>query len=248
MRTVVDHFSENGSTVNLCSLDVSKAFDKVNHHVLFTKLMQRKIPVNLIKLLMSWYSNSIAVVNWYGSISKSYRLRSGVRQGGVLSPNLFAVYINSVIITIDESNLGCQVGNLNMGTLIYADDLVLISASVCKLQKMVDLCLNVLTSLDLKVNVKKSACIRIGRDFKHDCVQLAADGTLIPWVPCFTYLGVALISATKFSLDLKPARIKFYRSFNSLYCKISKASEVLIASLVNTFCIPAMMFGSKHFL
>ena len=99
---------------------------------------------------------------------------------------------------------------------LYADDLVLISASVCKLQKMVDLCLNVLTSLDLKVNVKRSACIRIGKDFKLDCVQLTVDGTLIPWVPCFTYLGVALISATKFSLDLKPARIKFYRSFNSL--------------------------------
>ena len=145
----------------------------------------------------------------YGSISKSYRLRSGVRQGGVLSPNLLVVYINSVIITIDKSNLGCQVGNLNMGILMYADDLVLISASVFKLQKMVDLCLNVLTSLDLKVNVKKSACIRIGRDFKHDCTQLTADGTLIPWVPCFTYLGVALISATKFSLDFKPALLNF---------------------------------------
>ena len=130
---------------------------------------------------------------------------------------------------------------------MHADDLVLISASVCKLQKRVNPCLNVLTSPDLKVNVKKSACIRIGRDFKHDCVQLTADGTLIPWAPCFTYLGVPLISATKFSLDLKPARIKFYRSFNSLYCKISKASEVLIASLVNTFCVPAMMFGFEAF-
>jgi len=134
-----------------------------------------------------------------------------------------------------------------MGILMYADDLVLISALVLKLLKMVDLCLNVLTSLDLKVNVKKSACIRIGRDFKHDCTQLTADGTLIPWVPCFTYLGVALISETKFSLDFKPARIKFYRSFNSLYCKISKASEVLIASLENTFCVPAMMFGFEAF-
>ena len=63
---------------------------------------------------------------------------------------------------------------------------------------MVDLFLNVLTSFYLKVTVKKSACTRIGRDFKHDYVQLTADVTWIPWVPCFTYLGVALISAAKF--------------------------------------------------
>ena len=165
----------------------------------------------------------------------------------MLSPNLFAVYINSVITTIDDSNLGCQVGTLNMGNWAYLCMPMILSSLQTTKKWLTYLCLNVLTSLDLKVNVKKSACIRIGRDFKHDCVQLTADGTLIPWVPCFTYLSVSLISATKFSLGLKPARVKFYRFFNSLYCTIPKVSEVLITSLVNTFCVPATIFGFEAF-
>ena len=135
LRAIVDIFSENGSTVNICSLDVSKAFDKVNHSILFIKLMQKRIPVNIIKLLVTWYANSVSAVSWYGIISKSYTLRAGVRQGGVLSPNLFSIYVDMVISAIDGSNLGCQIGTQNMGILMYADDLVLVSASVCKLQK-----------------------------------------------------------------------------------------------------------------
>ena len=70
-------------TVNLCSFDVSKAFDKVNHFVVFSKLMVSKVPINLIKLLSTWYNNSTSIVNWYGAFSVSYTLRAGVRQGGV---------------------------------------------------------------------------------------------------------------------------------------------------------------------
>ena len=84
----------------------------------------------------------------YGIISKSYTLRAGVSQGGVLSPNFFSIYIDGVISAIDDSNLVCKIGTQNM----YADDLVLVSASVCKLQKLVSICVDVLHSLDLNVN------------------------------------------------------------------------------------------------
>ena len=136
LRSVVDYFVDNGSTVNLCSLDVSKAFDKINHFVLFSKLMVSNVPINLIKLLSTWYSNSTSIVNWYGAVSESYKLRAGVRQGGVLSPVLFAKYVDIVITTIDDSMMGCQISSLSMGILMYADDLVLNSASVSKLQNM----------------------------------------------------------------------------------------------------------------
>ena len=79
--------------------------------------MQKRIPVNIIKLLVTWYANSVSAVNWYGIISKSYTLLAGVRQGGVLSPNLFSIYVDMVISAIDGSNLGCQIGTQNMGIL-----------------------------------------------------------------------------------------------------------------------------------
>ena len=65
----------------------------------------------------------------------------------------------------------------------------------------------------------------------------------------FNYLFIiALQSATKFSVEMKPARVKFYRSFNSLYCKIYKANENLISSLVHTFSVPIIMFSLEAFV
>ena len=54
LKSVIDHFVNNGSTVNLCSLDVSKAFDHVNHYALFTKLMERHIPVCVVMMFRDW--------------------------------------------------------------------------------------------------------------------------------------------------------------------------------------------------
>jgi len=44
LRSVVDYYVNNSSTVNICALNISKAFDKMNHHGLFVKLMQKQIP------------------------------------------------------------------------------------------------------------------------------------------------------------------------------------------------------------
>jgi hypothetical protein len=243
LRSTVDYFVNNNSTVNICSLDVAKAFDRTNHFGLFIKLMKKYVPVNLIMLLANWYKTSTAVVSWKGSISSSYLLSAGIRQGGVISPILFAIYIDDVIVAIQNCGLGCHIGMQSVGILMYADDLVLISGSVRDLQKMIDLCISEITSLDLKINVKKSVCLRIGNNHKTFCKNLLINGSVIPWSNQLTYLGITIKSASKFIVEFKPNRVKFYRAFNSLYGKICKANEQLIVSLMKTFCIPLTMYG-----
>ena len=51
VRCVIEQLTKGGNTVNLCAIDLSKAFDKVNHHALLIKLMKRKLPVILLELL-----------------------------------------------------------------------------------------------------------------------------------------------------------------------------------------------------
>jgi Reverse transcriptase (RNA-dependent DNA polymerase) len=77
--------TENGSYVSVPAVDMSNAFDKVNHHDLFIKLMQRGVPVCPIKLLMDWYGNSYTCVKWNNIFSSCIHLSYGVHQGGVLS-------------------------------------------------------------------------------------------------------------------------------------------------------------------
>jgi len=59
LRSVVDYYANYGSTVNICSIDLSKAFDNMNHHALFIQLMRRNVPVTLLTLLERWVSVSI---------------------------------------------------------------------------------------------------------------------------------------------------------------------------------------------
>jgi len=73
------------NTVNVVSLDISKAFDKANLYGLADKLVKRNIPRQFVALLINWYSNVSVCVKWNGVLSSMCNLFSGVRQGGVLS-------------------------------------------------------------------------------------------------------------------------------------------------------------------
>ena len=60
-------------------------------------------------------------------ISEKYGIANGVKQGGVLSPILFGIYMDNLIKRLKDSNIGCKIGNNYVGVFCYADDLTLIS-------------------------------------------------------------------------------------------------------------------------
>ena len=93
VKQVVDYYVRGGSTVNLCTLDISKAFDKVNLFLLLGKLMDRKSPNCLINVLFDWFSHNFITVKWLNVLSSSFQVNLGVRQGGAMSPVLFAIYL-----------------------------------------------------------------------------------------------------------------------------------------------------------
>jgi hypothetical protein len=79
VRSVVETFVCNRSTVNLCTLDLSKAFDRVNHYALFMKLMDRRLPSELLSIFETWFSVSTSCVRWFSYVSRVFTLRAGVR-------------------------------------------------------------------------------------------------------------------------------------------------------------------------
>ena len=236
-RNIIEHLTNDGSTINLCTLDVSKAFDKVNHSALCTKLMKRQIPLALLHLLENWLNNSWTCVKWYSVYSQFIKIKCGVRQGSVLSPSLFAVYLDDIISLLPLSQRHC--------IILYADDILIISPSINELQNIVHMCELELLKLDLLVNVKKSCCMRIGKRHDTKCAAiLCADGTPLAWVDSIRYLGVFIVRSCKFKCSFDNAKRSFFRSVNALFSKIGRsASEDVFLHLVNSKCLPILLYS-----
>ena len=112
-------------------------FDKCKFDILFKKLVDRKLPDVVIRVLMFVYQEQTAWVKWGKVKSRTFGILNGTRQGSVLSPALFSVYMDDLIVKLRKAGVGCHMGGLYTGVVGYADDLLLLSASRSGLQSMV---------------------------------------------------------------------------------------------------------------
>ena len=86
-------------------LDASKAFDRIDHWRLFTKLIDKYVPLFVIKLLVFWYSQQQMNIKWGNTVSSSFHLTNGVKQGGTISPVLFNVYMDDLSTSLKADQL-----------------------------------------------------------------------------------------------------------------------------------------------
>ena len=190
-------------------LDLTKAFDLVTFSKLFSKLRD-KISNVFIRLLAYIYVYQSCCVEWCGIKSKSFKVSNGVRQGAVLSPILFSLYIDDLFSVLARSGFGCYINNVFYGIFGYADDLVLLSPNRFGLQCMLNLAKSFLEKLGLKISVNhavpkksKTKCVAFG--IKRDPHPISLNGINLPWSDSYTHLGHVLCKngLLKLYVDLK---------------------------------------------
>ena len=124
--------------------------------------MNREMNPLLIRCLLYMYTNQHLNVSWNNSMSDYFSTTNGVKQGGVLSPILFFIYIDELLTRRRMSGFGCMVGHKYYGTIGYADDISLVAPSIYALNKMCDICLEFASKYDLKLNPSKCHLIKYG--------------------------------------------------------------------------------------
>ena len=228
--------------MNLCFLDISKGFDKVNISVLLLKLMSRGVPHALINVLHYWYSISMNCVRWENVLSAWFNLGAGIRQGGVLSPTLFSLYVDEMLKKCNKR--GCLIHGISVCALMYADDIVFMSPSVSDLQYLLDLCCHELSLLDLQINPSKSVAIRVGPRFMNKCIKLSILNVGIPWASEAKYLGIYILSATKFKCSFEKTKAKFYRAANSILAKVgNNDNKPITLKLIFSIALPVLTYA-----
>ncbi len=191
-----------------------------------------------------WLCNVLIKVRWGNQLSHFFRLSAGVRQGGILSPAFFCVYIDSVIDIITKLDKGCYVRVFFTGIWLYADDIVLLSASVNDLQQMIDACVFELEKLDLFVNIKKCNCMRIGRRCKAVANNVVINGFPVYWCDQLSYLGVVITSSTVFKVNFHENKANFFRAANCILSRIGSKNISVLLSLFFSKCVPMLIYGA----
>ena len=244
VRKIINYFNKSGSTVNIATIDLMKAFDKTSVHGVLNMLHLKGVNTHVIKTLESWFTNQSIRVKWNDCLSDRVSLTSGVREGGVLSPLLFNAYVDCVLDKLQESSLGCFIGKECLNSFMYADDLILLSISVYDLQRLINLCSDTFTELDLHINIMKSHTMRIGPRFKAPCANIIVNNQPLPWVTKIKFLGITIISNNLFTCDWHESRSNFYRASNKIFSNLGANPPIDVTiKLIKTKCLPILMYG-----
>ena len=233
---------ERRHDAHICMLDASSAFDKLSWRRIKDQLCKRKLPFIIIKLvLIQLFSTRICVCN-----TVIFYARVGVKQGGVLSGILFSSCYDDLVVDLENLGAGilfsCGDDKFKfICVIIYADDVVLISASPFGLKRLIKAAFNFASRYsDISFNASKSAILRLG---PHRKPPVSVCG--IPTENVYTYLGVDIGQAAD---PQKVAASQLYKNTNVL---LSQNPELRKCSTsVKNVCISSYgnVYSVENFL
>jgi hypothetical protein len=237
LKEILNCYVSRNTSVFVCFLDASKAFDRVNHYVLFSKLIDAKFPPFVVRLLAFWYGHQVMAVRWGDALSASFTVTNGVKQGGVLSPRFYNKYTDGLSQMLNKLNLGCKIGGVRCNHIVYAVDMCLISTSISALQDMIHVCCRYAAEHDIIFNIRKTRCVYFARSsIRNDVASIELNGTELSIVDDEKYLGHIISSDLNDTTDLKRQTRVFYGKLNTIVRNFASCSLGVKISIFKSFC------------
>ena len=236
LKETINYFVNRHTDVYCCLLDASKAFDCVHYGHLFSMLIDKGLPKEVIRLLLDSYTRQTLCTKWNDTYSKKIDVCNGVKQGGVLSPILFAVYYDVLLNSLKTNISGCRIGNDFVGALCYADDLVLVSPSRVGLQDLVNECVSYSSKYKVSFNKNKSVAIKFGNNCKSSPLPIKILNDDIIWKSTVTHLGNSLRSSLSDDSDIDIKIGQFYGQVNKIIANFRNCSSSVLKFLFRSYC------------
>ena len=238
LKNVIQYYRQHNSPVFTCFLDASRAFDRVNFWTLFTKLIKRGVPLLIVRLLSFWYTSQEFCVKWGAETSEFFKTCNGVRQGGILSPKLFAVYIDDLSVVLNALNVGCYIDFKCVNHFFYADDMCLLAPSALGLQLLINVCEKYGLSHDILYNPIKSKCMVISpNNYRLSIPSVKLNDSQLLYTDNIKYLGVVLNNTFRDDCDIQRQLRSLYASANTIMSKFAFCSLSVKCLLVESYCM-----------
>ena len=213
LETIGEALKNKQNTIAV-SLDLTKAFDSLNHTILLDKLHHygiRGLPLGWLTSYLASRSQITALCN--GKIkSKPDLITHGVPQGSILGPTLFLIYINDLPLVSSVLKF-----------ILYADDTTLLYSypsavnPSATLQTELNKVSNWLYSNQLKLNTKKTQAIIFPNGPNTQNVTLKIENTTVDFTQTLNFLGITFDPHLTFKSHIDKTRKKVSSCIGALY-------------------------------
>lgn len=179
-----------------CFVDFKKAFDCVNRDLLWDKLSVRfGLFGNFLTALQALYADVRCVVDVNQAFTDWFTVNNGVKQGCILSPTLFAMFIDDLVSEINSKQAGVECQTCSISALLYADDVVLLAPSAGNLQCLIDVVAGWCAKWEMNINTTKTNIVHFRRRLRskpRSSVTFTFQDYEILYTSQYKYLGLLL--------------------------------------------------------
>ena len=248
---IQDKLQKKNRPLYACFIDIKKCFDWIDRGALFYKLHKKGLPKKMLTLLKDYYNKSEFSVRLNSTERTSYKKSiSGVFQGCQMSPQLFSLFINDIVETLDgDENHAPKIEGTRIHCLLYADDIVLLSCSPVGLQRMLNKLARYCQQWQLEVSLEKTKVVVFKKGRKLNRFEKwYYMNQRVEVVPEYTYLGVTFSGSGSWANHISQARSKADRACIALLKFVFKFRFLPVSFFIKIYdsmVTPVLMYGSE---
>ena len=260
LQTLLDKYVKNNNTKQsklfVCFVDLRKAFDTVWRDGLLYKLLEQGVGGNFYKVIADMYNKSKVSVKLDEGLTPEFPSNIGVKQGCVISPTLFNLYLNDLPDIFGDREADLPVINgKKVNCLMYADDIAILSTSMNGLQHCLDKLHNYCTRWHLNINTDKTKIVifnKTGR--RYDNMHFKINDAQIEIVKEMKYLGIVFNNNCSYQSATDNLRgkamkalFKLYKSFGNVTPSIQTCIHLFEAMIKPILLYNSEIWGHKMF-
>ena len=205
-----------------CFVDFKKAFDSIPRPKLFQKLLDHNINGKFYDCLVNFYTNDVSCVKIGDSITPSFITNQGVKQGCILSPILFNIFLSDIqsVFETDPCDPVQIKESLNIGCIIWADDILLLSRTEEGLRNMLTALKDYSVNNGMTVNTKKTQTIIFNKSGRHIRRTFYLGKSKLESTREYKYLGFIVTPSGEIGTGLKDLKNRALRALAKLKNKM----------------------------
>ena len=248
-------------TLAIAFVDFTKAYDSISREALWQVLKLYGVHPHVIKLLEDLHTGTEAVIRVDGKVGRSFTVKAGVRQGCVIAPTLFNVFVDHILQEAlsrlpPDKQFGVQIITKSGGALptdlisrivalMYADDLALLTDSPDDLVVLLDMVDAVASKYGLFINAAKTEIMVVGRPMTLPTFKLSGKELLV--TDSFRYLGSFFADDGSMSreMDVRNVRaLAAFRQFQDIWASPKLCTKRKM-DVYRTFILPIFLYGCE---